>query len=84
MSERRSHEPAKLEEFVREHRGMRAGDNEETARFGDLIVIATRFEGTKNALELADLRNFAGKVVIDATNPLPLGFDNSAGVQHGW
>lgn len=84
-----SREHAKLADFAREHPGVQVGDNEETARFGDLIVIATMFEGTKNALDLADPRNFAGKVVIDATNPLrfeegqlpqlSLGFDTSAG-----
>lgn len=84
-----SRDPAKLAEFVGDNSGVRSGDNEQTARFGDLIVIATRFDGTKNALELAGAENFAGKVVIDATNPLrftpgrgpelSLGFDTSAG-----
>lgn len=37
---------------------------------GDVIVIATLWGGTENAIRLADTRNFAGKVVIDTTNPL--------------
>jgi predicted dinucleotide-binding enzyme len=42
----------------------------EAAQFGDLLVIATKWEGTEHALKLAGPANFAGKVVIDATNPL--------------
>lgn len=63
---------------------------EETAKFGDLIILATLWGGTENALELAGPDNFAGKVVIDATNPLSfgaggpdlgVGFTDSAGEQ---
>jgi predicted dinucleotide-binding enzyme len=42
----------------------------ETAKFGDVIVLATLWGGTENALKLAGPDAFAGKVVIDATNPL--------------
>ena len=45
----------------------------ETADFGDLIIISTFGEATENAIRLADPRNFAGKVVIDTTNPLVQG-----------
>ena len=84
-----SREPAKLGDFAREHPGVRVGTNEEAARFAELAVLATRFTGTRNALELAGRDTFAGKVVIDATNPLnfeegklpqlSIGFDTSAG-----
>lgn len=84
-----SREPAKLADFAREHAGLRVGTNDETARFGEVIAVATLFSGTKNALDLAGPQNFSGKVVIDATNPLrfeegklpqlSLGFDTSAG-----
>lgn len=46
------------------------GTFEEAARFGELVVLATLWTGTRNALELAGEQNFAGKVVIDVTNPL--------------
>ncbi|HEV8050362.1 MAG TPA: NAD(P)-binding domain-containing protein, partial [Thermoplasmata archaeon] len=46
------------------------GTFEETGKFGDLIVVATVWSGTENALKLAGPANLAGKVVIDATNPL--------------
>lgn len=66
-----SREPAKLSEFVRERPDRLVAKNfEETARDGDVIVLATLFAGTQSALQLAKSENFAGKVVIDATNPL--------------
>jgi hypothetical protein len=66
-----SRTPEKLNEFV-----AQAGDRvtastfEETARFGDIVVIATLGVGTEDAIRIADPGNFRGKVVIDATNPL--------------
>jgi predicted dinucleotide-binding enzyme len=46
------------------------GTFEEAAKFGEVVVVATLWGGTESALRLAKLENFAGKVVIDATNPL--------------
>lgn len=42
----------------------------EAAAFAEVAVIATLWTGTENAIRIAGPRNFAGKVVIDATNPL--------------
>jgi predicted dinucleotide-binding enzyme len=52
--------------------GARAsgGTFAEAAAFAELAVLATAWSGTESALKLADHRNLAGKVVIDATNPL--------------
>ena len=47
-----------------------AGTFEETAKFGELIVLATLWEATPAILKSAGPENFTGKVVIDATNPL--------------
>jgi len=47
-----------------------AGTFAEAAAFADLAVLATLWSGTENALRLAGAKNLAGKVVIDATNPL--------------
>jgi|SRR5262245_3780015 len=47
-----------------------AGSFADAARFGDVVVLATSWGGTKNALELAGPGNLSGKVLIDATNPL--------------
>lgn len=48
----------------------RAGTFADTAAFGDVIVLATLWSGTENALALAGATNLAGKVVMDCTNPL--------------
>jgi len=66
-----------------------AGTFEETAKFGELLVLSTLWDGTKSAIQLAKPENFAGKVVIDTTNPLDfskgappklsVGWNNSAG-----
>ncbi len=66
-----SRDPEKLAEWVNAAgKGASAGTFDEAARFGDLIVLATLGAGAENAIRLAGAKNFAGKVVIDATNPL--------------
>jgi 8-hydroxy-5-deazaflavin:NADPH oxidoreductase len=47
-----------------------SGTFAEAASFGEMIVIATSWDGTSNAIKMADPKNFARKVVIDVTNPL--------------
>jgi len=47
-----------------------AGTFGEAAAYGDMAVLATHWSGTENAIRLAGPANLAGKVVIDATNPL--------------
>jgi 8-hydroxy-5-deazaflavin:NADPH oxidoreductase len=42
----------------------------EVAKWGDLLVVATLWSGTKSALDLAGPASFRGKVVMDVTNPL--------------
>lgn len=46
------------------------GTFEEAARFGEMLVIATLWSGTENALQMAGIEHFTGKVVMDVTNPL--------------
>ena len=65
-----SRSPEKLNDFARETAGVSAGTFEETARFGDLLALATLGTATEEAIRLAGPSNFDGKVVIDATNPL--------------
>jgi len=68
----------------------RAGTFAEAAAFGEIVVAATKWDGTENALRLAGAANTAGKIVIDVTNPLDtsaglprlaLGFSDSGGEQ---
>lgn len=48
--------------------GAKHGSLSDAARFGDVIVLATPWEGTADAI--AKLGEIGGKIVIDATNPL--------------
>jgi predicted dinucleotide-binding enzyme len=52
--------------------GARAstGTFADAARFGEVVVVATLWSGTENALKLAGPESLAGKVVLDVTNPL--------------
>jgi hypothetical protein len=55
--------------------GIKAGTFAETAAHGELIVLAVLGNAAEDAIAAAGPDNFAGKVVIDAMNPL----DFSAG-----
>ena len=50
--------------------GTSGGSFSDAASFAEVAVLATSWSGTENALGLAGADNLAGKVVIDATNPL--------------
>jgi 8-hydroxy-5-deazaflavin:NADPH oxidoreductase len=50
--------------------GIKAGTFAETAAHGELVVLAVLGNAAEEAIADADPANFAGKVVIDATNPL--------------
>ena len=54
----------------------------DAVKFGDVIVLALSWAGAENAIQLAGAENFAGKVVIDAINPLvftPKGLELAVG-----
>ena len=46
------------------------GTFDETAKFGDLIVLATKGIAAEEALHLAGKENLEAKVIIDTTNPI--------------
>lgn len=82
--------PAKLEQWISKHESGRAavGNFSDAASRGEVVVIATLWAGTKDAIRSAGPENMAGKFVIDVTNPLEftekgpklaLGFSDSAG-----
>lgn len=48
----------------------KTGSFEETAKFGELLVIATAGAAAEEAINLAGKENFRNKVVIDTTNPI--------------
>jgi 8-hydroxy-5-deazaflavin:NADPH oxidoreductase len=59
-----------LQQWVRETPGAKAGSLEEAARFGEMILLVTLGRAVVSAIDQAGPANFAGKTVIDATNPL--------------
>jgi len=68
---------AKLEAWRKGLTGtVRVGSFSDAARHGPIVILATHGAGTEEALRIAGPAHFAGKVVLDATNPL----DFSAGM----
>ncbi|HTL91346.1 MAG TPA: NAD(P)-binding domain-containing protein [Steroidobacteraceae bacterium] len=65
-----SREPAKLADFTRQARGVRAGTPEETAKFAELAVLAVKGSAAAAMVRAAGAANLAGKAMIDVTNPL--------------
>src|SRR3989344_3859408 len=46
------------------------GDFEETAKFGEILVLAVKGIAAKEALQNISAENTEGKTIIDATNPI--------------
>ncbi len=65
-------DPAKLKDFLAQHREAQTGSFADAARFGELVVLAVKGTVALDALEAAGAGagNLAGKPVIDATNPI--------------
>jgi NADPH-dependent F420 reductase len=63
--------------------GASGGSFADAAAFGEVGVGATAWSGTDNALRQAGPDNLAGKVVIDATNPLQFTGDGPPGLALG-
>ena len=60
------------------------GSFAQAASFGQICVVAVRGAALESALSLAGPDNFAGKVVIDATNPLKMGPDKQLALSVGF
>jgi hypothetical protein len=60
----------KLADWVAQHPGVRIGGVADTARFGDLLILAVKGTAALDALRTAGGAKLSGKVVIDATNPI--------------
>lgn len=50
--------------------GIQAGTFDKVAAFGEIIVLAVPGAAVEEAAKLAGIKNFSGKIVIDATNPI--------------
>jgi predicted dinucleotide-binding enzyme len=64
-----SRDPDKLSAF-RDETGIATGTFAEVAAAADVLVLAVKGTVALDALRLAGAENLAGKVVIDATNPI--------------
>ena len=61
---------AEVRQWLRENPGGSAGTFEQAAQYGGLIVLATLGRAAEEAIALAGPANFAGKTVMDTTNPI--------------
>lgn len=68
---RGSRDPKKLNEW-KSKSGPNAliGNFEETAKYGDVVVLAVKGSAAVSALKLCGIDNLDGKTVIDVTNPI--------------
>lgn len=63
--------PEKLSEWkTKAGKSGRVGSFNETAAFGDILVLAAKGTTAKDTLQLAGADNLKGKTIIDATNPI--------------
>lgn len=61
---------AKLEAWIGEHPNCAVGRVAEAAGFGELLVLAVKGAKAADVLRAAGIRNLAGKLIIDTTNPI--------------
>ncbi len=62
--------PGKLAEWAAKNPKGRIASFADTAKFAELVVLAVKGTAAAAVLRLADPTNFAGKLVIDVTNPI--------------
>src|SRR5258707_14634385 len=62
--------PSKLEDWDWKNRGGIVGSIPDTARFGEILVLAVKGTASSEALHAAGMTNLAGETVIDAPNPV--------------
>jgi len=81
-------DPSKLADWQKSHAKARVGSYAETASFGEVVSLATLGEVVVDVVTRIGADRFAGKVVIDVTNPIRegdrgpelfVGFDDSLG-----
>jgi 8-hydroxy-5-deazaflavin:NADPH oxidoreductase len=66
----RDPQKAALKKWSSESKGSKTGTFSEAAKFGELLVLATSGDGTREAILASGPENMDGKTVIDVTNPL--------------
>ncbi|NOT33621.1 MAG: NAD(P)-binding domain-containing protein [Candidatus Eisenbacteria bacterium] len=63
-------DPGKLVGWQAENPSGKVGSFAEAIKFGDALVLAVKAEATSEVLRSAGVEHLAGKVVMDATNPI--------------
>src|SRR5687768_17136279 len=68
---RGTREPSKLADWkAKAGANASTGTPEEAAKWGDLAVLAVKGTAAEEAVRGARIEHFAGKLVLDATNPI--------------
>jgi predicted dinucleotide-binding enzyme len=62
----------KLSAWKEKHSGKNVllGNFADAAKYGDVVVLCVKGNAAESAINLAGPENLAGKIVIDATNPI--------------
>src|SRR5262249_15027520 len=60
----------KVSDWMARHRKAQVGNFADTAKFGEIVVLAVKGTVAAEALRAAGSGNLSGKVVMDATNPI--------------
>jgi predicted dinucleotide-binding enzyme len=66
----RNNNKAEVIKWKTENPKAQIGNFEQTAQFGDILVLATKGDAVLDVLKLAGIDNFKNKIIIDATNPI--------------
>lgn len=61
---------SKLAEWAAQNAQGKVGSFADAAKFGEVVVLAVKGAVASAAILKADVQNLAGKVIIDATNPI--------------
>lgn len=65
-----SRTPAKLADWAKENPQGKTGTFADSAKFGDMVVLAVKGDGAAEALRLAGPENLKDKPTIDTSNPI--------------
>jgi 8-hydroxy-5-deazaflavin:NADPH oxidoreductase len=65
-----SNDPAKRNELSEEIKGVKTGNFNEAAKFGDILVLSVHGTAAEEVVKSLDKDNLKGKTIIDTTNPI--------------
>ena len=59
-----------VKKYLIENSRALAGNFNDAAKFGDIIVLAVAGRIAKDAIDMTEKSNYSGKTIIDTTNPI--------------